>query len=159
MILIRNAHILPMVGDDLPCGDILINNGRIEAIGVGLSAGEDAQIIDAAGKYHEPRGVDRPAVGDVGHHAAIRDTDVFDDAVNAVRRIVNSTTSNSKHNGAWFMPALWVMFPNERRASRVSARQPDVYGGLPLHRWGTANARAAARSTALRPCDNSSPAR
>ncbi|MDD3242958.1 MAG: amidohydrolase [Eubacteriales bacterium] len=58
MILIRNAHILPMVGDDLPCGDILINNGRIEAIGVGLSAGEDAQIIDAAGKYALPGFID-----------------------------------------------------------------------------------------------------
>ena len=55
-ILIRNADAIVTCDDAdrvLYHSDILLSDGRIEAVGCGLSAG-GAQVIDAAGKYVYP---------------------------------------------------------------------------------------------------------
>ena len=54
MILIKNAHIKPIVGQELEKGCLLLEGGKITAIGTNLTAPEDAQIIDAGGRLVTP---------------------------------------------------------------------------------------------------------
>ena len=75
MILIKNGHVKTMAGPDLPCGDVLIENGKIKEVGVELTAPEGAQIIDAAGRLVTPGiveahchiGLDNEGMGWEGH--------------------------------------------------------------------------------------------
>ena len=72
MLFIKNGHIKPMVGPNLPCGDILIgDDGKIVDIGVSLRAPENCPVIDAQGRLVTPGcidahchiGLDNEAVG------------------------------------------------------------------------------------------------
>lgn len=55
MLLIKNAHIKPIVGEELEKGCILLgDDGKIAAIGVELTAPVSAQIIDAGGRLVTP---------------------------------------------------------------------------------------------------------
>ena len=72
MLFIKNGHIKPMVGVDLPCGDLLIgDDGKILEIGVSLNAPENCPTIDAQGRLVTPGcidahchiGLDNEAVG------------------------------------------------------------------------------------------------
>ena len=72
MILIKNAYIKPIVGDEIPCGCILTDdNGKISAIGTQVDAPAEAQIIDAEGRLVTPGCVE--AHCHIGlHDAALR---------------------------------------------------------------------------------------
>ena len=72
MLFIKNGHIKPMVGVDLPCGDLLIgDDGKILEIGVSLNAPGNCPTIDAQGRLVTPGcidahchiGLDNEAVG------------------------------------------------------------------------------------------------
>ena len=75
MILIKNGYVKTMTGPDIPCGDVLIENGKIKEVGAGLNAPEGAQIIDAAGRLVTPGiveahchiGLDNEGMGWEGH--------------------------------------------------------------------------------------------
>ncbi len=55
MLLIKNAKIKPIVGEEIPCGCILTDdNGKIAAIGASVSAPADALVIDAEGRLVTP---------------------------------------------------------------------------------------------------------
>ena len=54
MILIKNGHIKPIVGAELENGSILIDNGKIIAIGEKLDAPAGAEVIDAGGRLVTP---------------------------------------------------------------------------------------------------------
>ena len=55
MLLIKNGHIKPMVGTDIPKGCVLIgDDGKIQAVGENLAAPADAQVIDAEGRLVTP---------------------------------------------------------------------------------------------------------
>ena len=59
MLLIKNGHIKPMVGEDLENGCVLIDdNGKIAAVGAALEAPEGATVIDAEGRLVTPGCVD-----------------------------------------------------------------------------------------------------
>ena len=59
MLLIKNAYIKPMVGNDIANGSILIDgNGKIAAIGADLAAPVGAQVIDAGGRLVTPGCID-----------------------------------------------------------------------------------------------------
>ena len=60
-------------------------------------AGDVRVDVDAAGKDDHPGRVDRAPAFDVGDDAAVGDADVLDDAVDAVRRIVDLAAGNPKH--------------------------------------------------------------
>ena len=55
MLLIKNGHIKPMVGEELENGCVLIgDDGKIAAIGAEIAAPEGAQVIDAEGRLVTP---------------------------------------------------------------------------------------------------------
>lgn len=58
MILIKNGHVKTMAGPDIEGGDVLIENGKIKAVGKGLEAPAGAQVIDAKGRLVTPGFID-----------------------------------------------------------------------------------------------------
>ena len=58
MIFIINAHILPIAGEEIENGCLLLEGGKIAAIGEDLSAPEGAEIIDAQGRLVTPGCID-----------------------------------------------------------------------------------------------------
>lgn len=67
MILIQNGKIYTMAGDILENGSILVDDGKIKAIGTDIDVPADAQVIDAAGKYVMPGFIDAHShVGNFG---------------------------------------------------------------------------------------------
>ena len=57
-ILIRNATVLTVTKGTIPNGSVLIQDGKIRAIGKNLSAPPHATIVDATGKYLMPGIID-----------------------------------------------------------------------------------------------------
>ena len=57
-VLIRNATVLTGTGTRIEGGDVLIVDGRIAAVGKGLEAPADAQVVDAAGRWVTPGLID-----------------------------------------------------------------------------------------------------
>ncbi len=55
---IRNAHIVTVSGPDIDNGTIVIRDGKIEAVGAGVSAPSGAQTIDARGLWVYPGMID-----------------------------------------------------------------------------------------------------
>ena len=59
MLLIKNAYIKTMAGNDLPAGSILVDDaGKIAQVGTDLSAPEGATVIDAQGRLLTPGCID-----------------------------------------------------------------------------------------------------
>lgn len=71
MLLIKNARIYPVVGPIIDRGDILIEDGKIKALGGDLGQPEGAELIEAAGmnvypgfiEAHSHLGLDEEAIG------------------------------------------------------------------------------------------------
>ncbi len=76
VILIKNATIVPVKGDPIQNGDLLIENGKIAKIGTNIQAPAGAEVIDASGKFVYPGMVAvMTAVGLTGYPGAGNDTD------------------------------------------------------------------------------------
>ena len=58
MLLIQNAHILPIVGDEIENGSLLLDQGKIAAIGPQLPVPPGAEVIDAQGRLVTPGCID-----------------------------------------------------------------------------------------------------
>ena len=58
MILIKNAHILPIIGEEIENGSILIDQGKIKAVGDMDIPAEGAEVIDAGGRLVTPGCID-----------------------------------------------------------------------------------------------------
>ena len=54
MIFITNAHIKPIVGEEIQNGSILLDGSKIAAIGADITAPEGAEVIDAGGRLVTP---------------------------------------------------------------------------------------------------------
>jgi imidazolonepropionase-like amidohydrolase len=57
-IAITNATIVPVVGERIARGTVLIRDGRIAAVGANVSVPQDAQVIDANGLFVYPGMID-----------------------------------------------------------------------------------------------------
>ena len=59
MLLIKNGYIKPMVGEDIPCGCVLVgDDGKIVAVAAELEAPQGCTVIDAQGRLVTPGCVD-----------------------------------------------------------------------------------------------------
>ena len=93
MKLIRNANLHDAIHDDARIGDILIDDGKIAAIGQNLQAPDGAEIIDAAGldlypglvEAHGHIGLDGWAVGYEG-----KDYNEYNDPVTPQLRAIDA---------------------------------------------------------------------
>jgi len=57
-LLIRNATVLTVTKGTIPNGSVLVEDGKIAAVGENLSAPAGATIVDASGKYLMPGMID-----------------------------------------------------------------------------------------------------
>lgn len=80
-ILIRNATVLTAARGKLENTDILIQNGKIARIGKNLSAGKNAQIIDATDKFVTP------GIIDCHSHTMLDDINEFTYSVTSMTRM------------------------------------------------------------------------
>jgi imidazolonepropionase-like amidohydrolase len=53
-ILIRNGTVVPVVGKTIPNGSVLIEKGKIAAVGTNVKAPANAQVIEAKGMFVYP---------------------------------------------------------------------------------------------------------
>jgi imidazolonepropionase-like amidohydrolase len=58
VIAITNARIIPVVGDEIGKGTIVIKNGVIAAIGADVAVPAGAEVVDAAGLRAYPGMID-----------------------------------------------------------------------------------------------------
>jgi len=57
-LFIKNATIVPVVGEKIENGSILVRDGKIQAVGKDLQAPEEAKVIDASGLFVYPGFID-----------------------------------------------------------------------------------------------------
>jgi imidazolonepropionase-like amidohydrolase len=57
-LFIKNATIVPVVGERIEGGSILVEDGKIKAVGKSLQAPADAKVIDASGMFVYPGFID-----------------------------------------------------------------------------------------------------
>ncbi len=108
--LIRNATIIPVVGQTIPKGSILVRNGKIAAVGADLTAPPDVTVIDAAGRYvmpgivdpHSHLGIDGVNESPLAISAEVRIADTIDPHDVAIYRAVagGATTHHAMHGSA-----------------------------------------------------------
>lgn len=73
-ILIKNGTIVPVVGNAIPNGSLLIRQGKIAEIGANITAGPGVRVIDASGMYVYPGMVAAmTAIGVTGYPGAGND--------------------------------------------------------------------------------------
>jgi imidazolonepropionase-like amidohydrolase len=110
-ILIRNATVMTVTKGTLQNGSVLIQNGKISAIGKNINAPADATVVDASGKYLTPGIIDchsHTAVeggvneGTVSDSSMVNIKDVIDPSdVNIYRALAGGlTVSNVLHGSA-----------------------------------------------------------
>lgn len=110
-ILIRNATVLTVTKGTVPNGSVLIENGKIAAIGKTVSAPADATVVDATGKYLMPGIIDchsHTAIeggvneGTVSDSSMVNIEDVLDPMdINIYRALAGGlTVSNVLHGSA-----------------------------------------------------------
>ena len=58
MILIKNGRVLTMAGEPIENGQVLVENGKITAVGENLKAPEGCRVLDAGGGYIMPGIID-----------------------------------------------------------------------------------------------------
>ena len=118
--LIRNATILTAAGPTIRAGSILLQNGKIVAVGVSLAAPPDAIIVDGTGEYVTPGIID--VHSHLGVYAA-PGTSALDDGNEAT----NPVTAN-----VWAEHSVW---PQDPQFPRVLAGGVTTIQVLP----GSAN--------------------
>jgi imidazolonepropionase-like amidohydrolase len=87
-VAVTNAHILGAASGEIPSGTIVIQNGKITAVGAGVAVPSGAQVLDAAGKIVTP-GLVAP------------DTDITITEVGGVPETNDSHTLNNRISAAF----------------------------------------------------------
>ena len=84
MLAVKNGKIITVTNGTIECGTILIEKGKITAVGADITIPEGAEIIDAQGKWVTPGFVDSHAHTCIGSlpHAKDENSDV-NESVNA----------------------------------------------------------------------------
>jgi len=98
-VLIQGATVLTGSGERLDGADVLISNGRIQAIGKGLTVPPDARVVDAHGKWVTPGIIDIHSHLGVYASPAVKGLDDGNEATNPV-------TSN-----VWAEHSVWPQDP------------------------------------------------
>ena len=68
MLHIIGAHLKPITSPDVPCGQLLVDGGKIVAIGETVDAPAGCEVLDAQGRLVTPGFID--AHTHIGLHAS-----------------------------------------------------------------------------------------
>jgi len=98
-VLIQGATVLTGTGERLDGADVLITNGRIQAVGKGLTVPADARVLDAHGKWVTPGIIDIHSHLGVYASPAVKGLDDGNEATSPV-------TSN-----VWAEHSIWPQDP------------------------------------------------
>jgi imidazolonepropionase-like amidohydrolase len=115
--LIRGATILTGSGTRLDHADVLIESGRIQAVGPGLSAPAGALVIDASGRWVTP------GIVDIHSHLGVYATP----AVNAQsdgNEMTNPVTAN-----VWAEHSIWPQDPGFQKALEGGVTTLEILPG------------------------------
>ncbi len=154
--LIRNATILTVSGGTIENGSILIRDGKIAAVGRDVTAGPDAEVIDAAGKFVTP--------GIIDCHSHIAADSINEGAVNVssmtgIEDVLDATdfniyrdmaggvtTANILHGSAnpiggknaviklrWGKPAAELLFEGAKPGIKFALGENTKRPGIPLY--------------------------
>ena len=104
--LIRNVTILTAAGPAIHNGAVLLENGKIRAVGASVSAPADAVVIDGTGKYLTPGIIDTHS--HIGAGGAPADAGAQTDDVNEA---TNPVTAN-----VWVEHSVWPQDPQFPRS-------------------------------------------
>ena len=104
--VIRNATILTAVGPAIRNGSVVLQNGKIVAVGTSVNAPADATVIDGAGKYVTPGIIDTHS--HIGAGGAPGDPGAQTDDVNEA---TNPVTAN-----VWVEHSVWPQDPQFPRS-------------------------------------------
>ena len=125
-LLIRNATILTVTHGTLEKGDLLIKDGKIAAVGSGLKAPADAQVIDADGLFV------MPGIIDCHSHIAV-DGDVNEGSVSVSSMVNIADVLNSDD------PAIYRDLAGGVTAANILHGSANSIGGQTVViklRWG-----------------------
>ena len=92
-IAITNARIHPIAGPVIPRGTVVIEDGRIAAVGPNVSVPADARVIDASGKVVTPGLLDNAStlgLVEIGAVPGTNDMSTSDDAITAAFTVVDA---------------------------------------------------------------------
>ncbi|HKI10816.1 MAG TPA: amidohydrolase [Candidatus Acidoferrum sp.] len=126
VLLIRNATILTVTHGTLEKGDLLIKDGKIAAVGSGLKAPSDAQVIDADGLFV------MPGIIDCHSHIAV-DGDVNEGSVSVSSMVNIADVLNSDD------PAIYRDLAGGVTAANILHGSANSIGGQTVViklRWG-----------------------
>jgi imidazolonepropionase-like amidohydrolase len=160
-VLIRNGRVLTVTKGFLDGADVLIQKGKIVAVGKGLAAPAGIKVIDATGKFVTPGLVDAHShrgADDINEvdaiSAEVRMTDVLNPDLPGIYNALASgiTTGLLLHGSAnpiggqsvvikhkWRRPPSEVIFPGAPRFIKFAlGENPTGFGGsrYPLSRMG-----------------------
>jgi len=109
-VLVKNATIIPVTGQTIPNGSVLIRNGKIVAIGTEVTAPTGVTILDATGRYvmpgivdcHSHLGIDGVNEGTLAISAEVRIADTIDPHDVSIYRAIagGATTHHAMHGSA-----------------------------------------------------------
>jgi imidazolonepropionase-like amidohydrolase len=91
-ILIRNATVMTVTKGTIQNGSVLIQNGKISAIGKNVSAPADATIVDASGKFLIPGIIDCHSHTAV--EGSVNEGTVSDSSMVNIKDVINPTDIN-----------------------------------------------------------------
>jgi imidazolonepropionase-like amidohydrolase len=166
-VLIRNATVLTVTKGTVANGDVLVENGKVAAIGKNISAPANATVVDGSGKYLMPGIIDchsHTAVeggvneGTVSDSSMVNIKDVLDPTdINIYRALAGGlTVSNVLHGSAnaiggqttviklrWGKTAPEMLFEGAKPGIKFALGENPKRQGYPAQGQGFLNPGAA----------------
>src|SRR5579875_3867220 len=166
-LLVRNTTVLTVTKGTITNGDVLVENGRIAAVGKNLSAPSGAQIVDGTGKFLMPGIIDchsHTAIeggvneGTVSDSSMVNIRDVIDPTdINIYRGLAGGlTVSNVLHGSAnaiggqteviklrWGKTASEMAFEGAKPGVKFALGENPKRQGYPAQGFGLLNNGAA----------------
>lgn len=102
MLAIKNAKVLPVTGDPIENGTVLVDGGKIVAVGAGIEIPAGAEVIDATGKWVTPGLIDAHT------HLSVKGEPAWMPSVSDITEITSPITPSVRCIDA-LNPADWAI--------------------------------------------------
>lgn len=123
-VLVRNVRILTGTGEEFESADILVQEGKISLLGVGLGALENAEVVDGSGKWLTP------GIIDVHSHMGVYPSPSIESHSDGNEAIGPNTAE------VWAEHSVWPQDPNFEKAiaggittAQILPGSANLFGG------------------------------